>query len=231
VTADPTESPATLSRRYKILVHRYLAAYEQSLYLDANIQLLQDPAPLFEKYRECPLYAPIHKERGCVYSEADFLKRSGKLNSESLGELCRQLNRYGAAGFPRDLGLTENNVLLRRFGSDLEALMERWWEEFTQGCRRDQVSLPYVLWKAGQTAGELVESPRGRQVFFQIHLHEAQKDAGVLLRCSRLARLRRWQGIHYASIACVSDLFGRYRSLLACKFRSQRDIDDELSGN
>jgi hypothetical protein len=45
------------------------------------------------------------------------------------------------------------------------ALNEAWWEEMTRGSVRDQVSLPYVCWKAGLRwdviPGKLVPGMRG----------------------------------------------------------------------
>ena len=47
---------------------------------------------------------------------------------------------------PINFGLPENNIILRNHNSLKNSLMsDIWWIELNNGCKRDQISLPYVL--------------------------------------------------------------------------------------
>ena len=44
--------------------------------------------------------------------------------------------------------MLEATIIIRKHNEDLcVSLMRSWWDEFINGVQRDQISLPYVLWK------------------------------------------------------------------------------------
>ena len=53
------------------------------------------------------------------------------------------------AGFPEKYGMLECNMLVRNHTcQEMQQLMEQWWNEFLSSeTKRDQLSLPFVLWK------------------------------------------------------------------------------------
>lgn len=214
VSSERGDSPAQLSRMYKLLPHRFLPGCNESLYIDSNVELLRDPCQLFQQYSQQIVYAPAHLERDCAYAEAEVLLASGRLDSTQRDLLRAQVARYAAAGFPRNAGLSENSVLLRRHSGEMEQLMDAWWQEFEQGCCRDQIGLPCALWALQCELGSIRENPRGPQRFFQIHLHRAHADVNPVLRFIRLARLRRWQRWRYKAVAGLSDRLGAFARIL-----------------
>lgn len=175
------ESPAQANRRYKILPHKYLANYEFSLYVDGNIQILVDPAPLFLKYLENGVLAiPKHQDRKCAYAEAKLCIVSGRVNREITE---RQMSRYAEEGFPKMFGMCENGILLRKHNEiSVMALMDAWWVEYCCGGLRDQLSLPYLLWKHNVKVAEIDEGPRINRNFFKITLHNERKAKSSLSR-------------------------------------------------
>ena len=62
-----------------------------------------------------------------------------------------QIERYVSEGFPLDYGLLECNVIAADLHSRLgRRIFSNWWDEFlASGSMRDQLALPYVLWKLG----------------------------------------------------------------------------------
>ena len=61
-----------------------------------------------------------------------------------------QWKRYHEWSFKDDLGITENGILIRRHNHPrVVELMELWWQEYLQGCLRDQVSLMPCVFKCG----------------------------------------------------------------------------------
>jgi hypothetical protein len=164
------ESFATLNRRYKMLPHEYLGQYKRSLYIDANIKLIQDPTPLLNKYLDDGIIAlPVHPDRYCLYDEGLACIEHGKADKESVLQL---LYRYKEISFPEKFGLTENNVVLRRhLDETVVSLMNEWWMEYCNGVKRDQLILPYLIWKNKISFLELREGPRISNRYFKINLH------------------------------------------------------------
>ena len=51
-------------------------------------------------------------------------------------------------GFPKDVGLVQSNVLVRKHKEKTCInLMEQWWEFIKTKSKRDQVSFNYLIWK------------------------------------------------------------------------------------
>lgn len=151
--------PNMMNRRYKILPHLFFSEYERSLYVDANILILKNPIDLADKYLITSVFAaPKHFERDCVYDEA---KVCIVLMKDKTKNIKKQMLRYKDAGFPSCFGLSENNILLRNhLHGGVIKLMEFWWQELLRETKRDQLSLPYVMWSLGMEYTYMDESAR-----------------------------------------------------------------------
>ena len=88
-----------------------------------------------------------HPQRDDVFDEAERIVANGR---ETLCNMLR-VNRFlKRSGIPRPTGLYEANVIFRALGDpQIEAFDDLWWECFSTLCRRDQMTLPYCLWKTG----------------------------------------------------------------------------------
>ena len=87
-------------------------------------------------------YTPIRK---CIYDEERVVLAMKKDVKENTNP---QINRYKKEGFPKNYGLLQSNILIRRHNSpDCIKLMEDWFEELKNGSHRDQLSFNYILWK------------------------------------------------------------------------------------
>jgi prepilin-type processing-associated H-X9-DG protein len=168
--ATSNDDPALNNRYYKILAHRHLGLYAHSLYVDGHVTLRRCPCALFDRYLDEALIAvPYHKDRNCIYEEAQYCLLDRKVSPEAMRA---QTDAYAAEGFPQRYGLTENGVLLRNHGNPhVAAAMEMWWQEYCNRTRRDQISLPFVLWKTGLQAVELKEGPRLSDRYFSLRPH------------------------------------------------------------
>lgn len=141
-------SPALSNRMVKILAHRFLPEYDESIYVDANIFLKADLLPVFELLTsEKKILVPRHPFRDCIYDEIYECIRVGKIKSEDQDYL---VNLLRDDGYPSSRGLFENNIILRRHNDDrVKLIMERWFKFVLNVCPRDQVSLNYLAWKFG----------------------------------------------------------------------------------
>ena len=146
-------SPAAANRFLKMLPHLLFPGYAWSVYLDGNLQLVTDPTEFINRMN--PQGAMFHKHvsRDCVYEEANAILVQKKAPEEAMAELTKFLR---AEGMPEHYGLLECPVIVRRHHQpECLRLMEAWWEMFERFPYRDQMLLPYVLWKRGISTEEL----------------------------------------------------------------------------
>ena len=211
------ESPAQANRRYKILAHEYLADYELSLYIDANIRILLDPNSLFTKYLQHGIIAiPKHQDRDCAYEEARTCIMRGLVNTEIT---ARQMERYAINGFPKKSGMTENGIIFRNHNERaVTELMNHWWQEYCNGGRRDQLSLPYLIWKHNVAVQEVVEGPRITALYFSIQLHASDKLKSPMMRLARIANGRKHLAFHYLVISLMVSAVINLRNDIREKF-------------
>ena len=190
------EAPSYLNRRYKIFPHIYLSEYERSLYVDGNIKIMSDPSTLFDKYLNVsPVAIPIHSERNCAYKEAAFCIKVQLANKEITEQ---QMARYEAEGFPRDYGLSENNIIFRKHLNPMVIhLMNSWWQEYSNGGRRDQLSLQYLIWKNNFKFTFMTEAARNKNIYFRSIPHSNVKQLSLLRRFSRAVVFNKHRNYFY----------------------------------
>lgn len=141
--------PVRNSRWHKTHPHLLLADYDQSVWADGNVNILTDF--LFSKIRneDHSLLIPSHFARTCIYQEAEAVKAAG-LDDPALIDAEVALEK--AAGFPKNYGLNETNVLYRRHRNpDIIRVMDEWWAMIAKYSKRDQLALSFILWKHGIT--------------------------------------------------------------------------------
>jgi len=149
-------SPTMTNRFAKFFPHAIFPEAEISIYVDANILILTDLTPLIAEF--CASGADIglfpHKQRFDIHEELAFLTKVGKVPVADVAKGEAQIAFYHADGLPDGHLFTENAIIFRRHcreGEDnhaLEAAMDLWWQQMQIYTRRDQLSLPYVLYKS-----------------------------------------------------------------------------------
>ncbi len=138
-------SPIQLNRKIKMLPHIYLKDYDYSIYVDGLIEIVCSMKPLIENMKSSSLGVHFHNQRDCIYDEAIMIKYAKKADMSIVNQ---QLNIYRNEGFPIHNGLYENTIMIRNHNSQLMCkLMDKWWDEYLKFPTRDQLSLPYLLWK------------------------------------------------------------------------------------
>lgn len=172
-------SPAMMNRHYKFFPHLYFPDFEYSLYVDANIRIVGNPAELVSKYMDNNVMAcPRHFERNCLYEEANVCIQLGRVNELEVNAL---LERYRGEGFPEHYGLTENNIIYRRHNDgELQKMMDNWWLAITSGPKRDQLSLMYLCWINQFTVMTMDEGSRNSNNYFRFNLHRLDSSIGFL---------------------------------------------------
>ena len=151
------------SRLPKIFPHRFLADYEFSLYIDANMRL-RGTLDTLAKRANWPVFSGVrHPWRACVYEELRVIE---SLDMAPVASVNAPIARYEAEGVPADLGLHSNNFLMRRHNDPgVIEIAEAWWAEYIRSeTRRDQPALIVVLWRLGKTIESISCTERTRYV-------------------------------------------------------------------
>lgn len=151
------EDRTRLSRYVKLMPHKVLGDYDESLWLDANITIKGQG--IYDAVRRVSsagsLIAQVpHLGRDCVYEEIAACYKDLRIGFREARRTRRHLL---SEGFPRHSGLMENNLIFRRHNDpSIVRLSEAWWEEYGRYSRRDQLSLMPVLWKCGLSPDNLL---------------------------------------------------------------------------
>ncbi len=134
-------------RYVKINAHKVLPDYKLSVWVDGNVEVVGNLDKLVDSVLVdgVSVYVPSHPLRKCAYAEAKAVISLKKDKPENVEP---QMKRYKNEGFPKDFGLLQSNILLRKHNEeDCVKLMEDWFEELKENSHRDQLSFNYVLWK------------------------------------------------------------------------------------
>ena len=136
-----------LNRKIKILQTEQLRKYDYSIYIDGNIEIIAGMSPIIAQMKTYQIGLHFHRSRDCIYDEVVAVKHLKQIQGK---EMDAQVNEYKKKGFPKHYGLYENSIIVRdNRSNDMIKLMEAWWDELCLHPTRDQLSLPYVVWKQG----------------------------------------------------------------------------------
>jgi len=147
------KSPVMEAKRYKILPHLFFKT--DTTWVDGNVFYKGG----IESDADIVIFK--HPYRKTVWEEFDTLKI---LFPDITRELEEQEAHYRAEGLP-DVPLYECNFMIRKNNKQVNKLMEAWWAQICRWQCRDQVSLPYVLWKYPVKVKELEGNIRNHKLF------------------------------------------------------------------
>lgn len=183
-------SPRLINRYHKVLCYDSFPSAPESIYIDGNVLLLALPSVLAQKRRESKsgIAARPHRWRATV---AEELRACARKLSPEQAEAARSLYQMELQqGFPDDLGLSANYLLVRNTHDQaLRRAMERWWQCISSYVERDQLSLQYSLWAEGVGMLQLDEAMSGNSVALRLR-HGAQ-GLSLLERLRIFRRKRR----------------------------------------
>ena len=170
------ENNILLSRKVKMLPHKYLpVAAEWSIYIDADMLIKEPLTKLLNDLHEDTLFAACrHSYCGSVREEIEDLIAKGMVNAT---QIENQWQRYVEWGFEDALGISENGLLIRRHNdARVTQLMELWWEEYQNGCLRDQVSLMPCIYRTGfMPYFQFIEMDIRNNNFVEVMRHKVDK--------------------------------------------------------
>jgi len=143
---SPVTNQIAASRYPKIMAHEFFPEYEYSLYIDGNIDIVsQDFYDVIrDKIKSESFFsAPAHPFTKCVYKEA---YRIVKADKDHLSNVLKAVRFLKNKKFPRNFGLYENSILLRKHNDmAVKAVDTMWWKLFQSFPNRDQLTLTFCL--------------------------------------------------------------------------------------
>lgn len=141
-------TPTEINRYIKTHPDRFCDS-DYAIYLDGNILQLQSLDYYIKHINNTSGLAMFsHPLRDCLYKEAEICIRMNKGNIRAVEET---INRYKREGMPTHYGLNEGGIVASDLSNPLAIkILDKWWIEVEDNkTNRDQLSLPYVLWKEG----------------------------------------------------------------------------------
>jgi hypothetical protein len=148
-TLDDSYRGRRNAKIYKVMPQMFLPEYDYWFWVDSTHELIMDPKKVIEEYlgdSEIGLWK--HTTRDCAYQEADIIK---ELRYDHIDLVDNQINYYKSNGYPEHNGLYELPVSVRKNTDNIKILNMRWWEQICRFSSRDQISMPFVLWKSNIT--------------------------------------------------------------------------------
>jgi hypothetical protein len=131
-----------LSRKIKLLPHKYLPEHSVSIWTDGNIRIDTDLNEYIEGENYC-LFR--HPERITIFEEAGICI---KFNKDHKHIIEQQIKKYVSDGFYQTTSLVAGGVLIRRNNILNNTINELWCEQVMKYSRRDQLSFNYISWKS-----------------------------------------------------------------------------------
>lgn len=168
-----------LSRYPKTHPETLLADYKASLYIDANIQILDQWVydRFVELYGQNIEYAGVKlvlTGRDCIYEHSfDMVQVLVEHDYVAISQ-CHELYKRG---FPSHFGLNENNVIFRIHTERMKRADEEWWWWIVNYSNRDQFSYMYCLWKNGVEINYFL--PVGEDARNGSHFHLVGHNEGI----------------------------------------------------
>ena len=130
-------------------------------YIDGNICPVSDLSVYADVIDPSVGFAMhYHSTRDCIYEE---IKACKAMKKGDPAKLTAQIKKYSGEGFPQRYGMLECNMFVVDLHNPVaKKIFQMWWDELNRSqSGRDQIALPYVLWKnniAVSTVAKLGES-------------------------------------------------------------------------
>ncbi len=169
------------NRFCKLHPHLFFSDYRYSIYLDGGFEIRESIAGLVRKIGNVGigLYGKGLTGDVDTYGEAVFRLITGAISGDDRSIVIKQMEKYAREGFPRNFGSSHNAVIVREHNNpDCIKIMDAWWNEIINECRRDELSFFYALWKndfsprdVGSLGRTLRDTPEFKELGHRIDIY------------------------------------------------------------
>lgn len=145
---DKNLTNTKLARKIKILGNDLINKYKISIWIDGNLYFKKSIHKFLETYAlntDANFISFKHHERNCIYEEINACYQCKK---EEKQNLIKIKEFYEKENYPKNNGLVETGVIIRKNGDELVTkTMEMWFEHVLNYSKRDQLSFNYCVYK------------------------------------------------------------------------------------
>jgi hypothetical protein len=137
------------SKFYKVKTHEIniLKKYDYFIWIDGSIYLQNNFIENINKIIKNNDNIVIHFKHSARNNIVDECYLSMNMSKYKNIDLYKQLYHYIEEGFPDDIGLFENTIIVRKNESNINDVFDSWFKEMMKYGFQDQISLPFIYWK------------------------------------------------------------------------------------
>lgn len=134
------------ARHKKTQMHKLHPEADYWMWIDSYCKINVDPNQLINKYLTnydmvtCP-----HPERNNIIEEGNVILQ---WKPEQAAGVQEGIVHYLKQGYTPTT-LFESKIIIQRNTQTIRDMQDDWWKEIQKHSIRDQISLPYVIWKHG----------------------------------------------------------------------------------
>ena len=170
-----TVSGKDFNRRCKFSPQAYLPECPASIYVDGNVEITAQASIEVDAFLAsgADIGLMLHAEGRTIPEEIAACRENGKLSASASDLAERRFSQYVAEGLPEKAPIYYAGILMRRHRVPrLDAAMRDWASEYADGVTRDQISLPFVLWRNHIRIHHILGSYSDRKGVFVAHRHK-----------------------------------------------------------
>ena len=155
------------AKSFKVLPHRLFPKYSSSLWIDTNMTINQSSIEEIKELDGHLMTTFSHNKRDYVYQEAIECVTKGK---DTLMKMIVLMMYFYKENYYKQTSLRQCRWLLRKHNDqNIILLMESWWALIRKYSIRDQLSLPFCIWK-GNVKVKMVNHDQASS-YFSVNEH------------------------------------------------------------
>lgn len=137
------------AKYFKLFPFEFFPNYDFSIWVDGNVKIIADIYPLAIMAGEAAMATFENPLHDCIYTEQRYMVFYNRINKH---DIEKQVGDYRQDGFPEHYGMREFSIIYRDLhNNECYEIMKEWWYHCNHYTMRDQISLPYILWKHGKS--------------------------------------------------------------------------------
>ena len=166
--------PDLINRYHKFFPHVLFPDADCSIYIDGNLEITGDMIPLIKGLIKSGSALSFLKHPGHSTLEDEIAAciRLNKFKGDDISMLDAQKEFYLREGLPENHPHFRASILLRDHRNEMLApAMSLWWEQLLNYTGRDQLSLPYVIWKSKVPYTVIDKNDSWQNIYFKKKSH------------------------------------------------------------
>lgn len=177
-------------REIKINSHNYFPDADIIIYYDATFHMTVNPDVMLRQLNyKGGFMTSIHPIRDNVLSEATQIINLEKDDFERVFNHVYKL--FSITKMPNNYGLFETGIIIRDNGEDVKKLNNKWFEFWSMGTHRDQITLPFASYATGVKVQTFTRGQRNQYFNYEKHLKKHED----LVQQSIQHTKKDWRGI------------------------------------